>query len=93
MRLHDLAFLDDDRVDSVRRLVEQFGERTRDDRAQYRRQPEKPELTDRCAPREEGGARAPRRVHGGVRDRDRNEMDEHEGKSDRDPGKTCRRAL
>src|SRR5690606_6714150 len=52
------------------------------DTADQRRDPEQPQLGQGPAARKQGGPRAARRVHGGVRHRNADEMDQRETKPD-----------
>ena len=69
--------------------VDEPGQQSADDR----RDPEEPELLDRPAADEERGARAPRGVHGDVRHRDADQVDQREAEADRDRREPGRGAL
>src|ERR1700741_3404311 len=76
-------FLHYPRRDQLYRVVQPAGQQAGDDCADYRRYPEQPELTDILTAGKQCRSGAARGVDRGVGDRDRDQMDQGQGETDR----------
>src|SRR6516165_6342624 len=86
-------FLHHDGSDDGLLLVDPAGQQPGDHRADDRRHPEQPQLADIFAAGKERRTGASRWIDRGVGDRDRHEMDQGQGQTDRDSSKAGSRTL